>query len=337
MELIVAFMYAYSMNSKPFFIIIYGSTGVGKTDTALRIAQTVPAEIINIDVGQFYAPFSIGTAKPEWEKSHIKHHFFDIINEPCSYSVTEYRNVLLPLLKQVWDRGKVPIIVGGSGFYIKSLLFPPYAEIPHQKIDLTQLYQGRNLWELLYEIDPLRASHIDKGDSYRIVRALEIWHKTGILPTLYAPRYIPPADYLLIYLTRERDELNKIINDRVTEMIKRGWLDEVEQLRSTAWEPFIKEKKLIGYSELLDYLNGERNEKKLAKTVEIIQDKTRQYAKRQRTFWRMLEKEIMHAHQKQKSFLGCLETVNLTKSDINLYINELLRRLSYFIGYKNDE
>ena len=315
-----------------FLLVIFGPTSVGKTDFAFTIARGIPAEIVNMDVGQLYVPLAIGTAKPDWRASSVPHHLFDIINEPRNFTTIEYRTKLLDTLEGIWQRGKIPIVVGGSGFYLRSIFFPPRANTA--EIDVEGLYpSGTNFWQKLYEIDPDRAVQIDEHDMYRIKRALEIWHGTGKLPSSFVSTYHPPADFLLIMLTRERKELYERINARVHAMIQQGWLDEVAPLRDTAWEEFMQQKKLIGYNELLDYFskkNGKEND--LPRFVSRIQKRTRNYAKRQRTFWKMLEREFKTVASDQQQAVGCLETVNLTLVNLNLYIKELLDRLSV-IGY----
>jgi len=309
-------------------LIIYGPTGVGKTDLALAIAQATPAEIINMDAGQFYTPLSIGTAKPEWKDNPVAHHLFDIINSPINYSVAEYRTILYETVKEIHSRGNIPILVGGSGFYLHSLLFSQSSTVEYA--DISHLYpEGTDLWQKLYEIDPKRAERIDKSDKYRINRALGIWHATGKIPSSYAPVYKPEADYLLIFVERDRKELAERINARVHEMLKHGWIKEADELRGTPWESFIKKKNIIGYSELFDYLSGNKTEYAFSTMVEKIQSRTRQYAKRQFTFWRKLEREIKKERRYTDTGIGCLETVNLTNAKIHLYINELLKRLTY--------
>ena len=108
---------------QPFTLIIYGPTGVGKTDLALDLAQHIPIEIINMDMGQFYTPLSIGTAKPDWKNSPVPHHLFDIINEPRNFTVSEYRILFYKKVGEIIERGNLPVVVGGSGFYLHSLLF----------------------------------------------------------------------------------------------------------------------------------------------------------------------------------------------------------------------
>ena len=302
-------------------LIVYGPTGVGKTDFVNQLTQQVPAEIINMDMGQFYTPLTIGTAKPDWRNAPVPHHLFDIIGEPKNFTVTEYRDLVTKTLKDIWHNKALPILVGGSGFYLKSLFFPPQAETVPQR----EYPEGVDLWKELFDIDPQRAAQIDKHDTYRIKRALDIWYATGKKPSSYQPQYNPIAPAMLICLTRERDELYARINARVVQMMDEGWLDEVAQLQSSGWESFIKRKKIIGYHELLDYLAGEKTEKSLKQTIQTIQTKTRNYAKRQLTFWKMLQKEL---NQAPTDIGVTLETVNLTSTDLHLYIKQLQDKLS---------
>jgi len=305
-------------------LIIYGPTGVGKTDLALAIAERVPAEIINMDVGQFYEPLSIGTAKPEWKKSPIPHHLFDIISTPLNYTANDYREAVYELIEEVRSRGNLPILVGGSGFYLHALLFSNSAA--GEDKDFSHLYRDQaDLWKKLNEIDPERAVRINKNDKYRIQRALNIWHATGKLPSSFSFPYNPQADYLLLFVERDREELRNRINQRVKEMFEHGWIQEVERLIDTPWQEFIRKKNLIGYREIVDYLAGEKDKKSFSSMVEMISAQTRQYAKRQFTFWRKLEREIKKEKQYTGMSVGCLETVNLTTTTIDLYSNELLK------------
>ena len=308
-------------------LIIYGPTGVGKTEIALAIAQQIPSEIINMDVGQFYTPLSIGTAKPDWKNSTVPHHLFDIIDTPLNYTASEYRTLLYKTAKEIIQRGNLPILVGVSGFYLHALLFPPQATIEDK--DISDRYPpGTDLWQKLYAIDPQRAIRIDKTDEYRIKRALNIWHATGKLPSSYVPVYKPELDYIVLFVERDREELKKRINLRVLEMLNHGWLDEAKNLINTPWKEFIQNKNLIGYPEIFDYVSGQVTDSAFDAMVDTISAQTRQYAKRQFTFWRKLEREIKKETQYTGANIGCLETVNLTNVGIHLYINELLKRLA---------
>ena len=121
--------------AKPSVIIVYGPTGVGKTDFALKIAECLPVEIINMDVGQLYTPLSIGTAKPDMRTVPVAHHGFNVLSEPEHFTVVAYRTLCEQLIKDIWSRGKVPVLVGGSGFYLKSLFFPPLSAENEKDVD----------------------------------------------------------------------------------------------------------------------------------------------------------------------------------------------------------
>ncbi len=316
-----------------FFIALYGPTAVGKTDLSLAIAQQLSAEIINMDVGQFYAPLSIGTAKPDWRSFSTPHHLFDTIDSPRDFSVTEYRQIVLETMERIWKRNHVPLLVGGSGFYLSSLLFPPLSGSaePAEAFPLL-LKDPKSLWQELNNVDPLRAAALHPHDTYRIQRALQIWHTTQQKPSERQTRYQPPASHLIIFLTRDRSELYARINERVKIMIKQGWIEEVERLIESPWKDFLQKKRLIGYPELIEYATHEKTADALQKTLETIQQKTRNYAKRQETFWRMLEKKLaaVQSTPSNAQLWSKLITINLTIPTSDQYISDLLNSLSPF-------
>lgn len=283
------------MKKKNSILILYGPTGVGKTDCAVALAQRMNGEIINMDMGALYTPLSIGTAKPDWQSYPIPHHLFDIIDSPRNVTVVEYRSLVVSLLKSIWERGKMPILVGGSGFYLKSLFFPPAnAPISDESEHYGHL-DPKNLWAHLYDIDPTRARSIDPHDVYRIKRALDIWYSTGIKPSAYKPQFQPIAPFFLFFLRRSREELYARIDKRVIQMFDAGWESEVRQLMNSTWASFIKEKKIIGYDDILDYLHSHQTAKEKDALIKKIETKTRNYAKRQFTFWRSLQKDLQDA------------------------------------------
>lgn len=303
-------------------IVIFGPTAVGKTDFAQMLANQFPAEIVNADVGQFYTPLSIGTAKPNWRKSPTAQHLFDIINEPRMISVAHYRDHAKRVLGEIWNRNAIPILVGGSGFYSKSLFFPPELGNPIQNIG--QTISKNYSWQDLYQVDPERALDIHENDSYRITRALDIYYATGKKPSDYVPRYQPLGTFCFVYLTRDKQELNHRIGQRTAAMLEEGWLEEAARLKQTEWEPFLKKKKLIGYNDIFDYLDGDQKEKDLQKLIAVIARKTCNYAKRQLTFgnsfYDQLEKMLLENSDTRSS---CVR-FNLTCSDLELYIKQLL-------------
>ena len=306
-------------------IVLYGPTGVGKTDFSLLLASQIPVEIINMDVGSFYTPLTIGTCKPAWQQSAVVHHLFDIVDTAKNYSVAQYRTDVLALVSQIHGRGKMPLLVGGSGFYLKSLLFPPRAAGSSPMLQASTKSTA-DLWHELHTVDPKRAALIDKNDRYRIERAIAIWQETGQIPSSYAPTFDPIEKTYIVHITRERAQLYESINQRVISMFDQGWIDEVKNLMGSAWQPFLQEKKIIGYDDILKYLVS--SETKIDSLIERIQIKTRNYAKRQETFWRMLQKQLASAdpdcqHVQQ-------ETINLTLKNLDLYLKQLLPRITNF-------
>ena len=273
---------------KDFIIIITGPTGVGKTAKALALAEQYNAEIINADMGQLYKPLTIGTAKPDWRSFHITHHLFDVIDKPVNYTSIDFRNSVEKLINEIYERGKVPLIVGGSSFYINSLFFPPQGKKSTSK----RIYNDSTdqLWLRLKEIDPQRAKEIDCHDRYRIERALDIWFESQVLPSHYKPTFSPLTKKAsFIVLTRDKEDLYERINVRVQQMFDEGWIGEVKGL-SPEWHAFLLQKKIIGYDDIINFLNGKIVSKD--ELIALIQQKTRNYAKRQLTFNRMLIKKF---------------------------------------------
>lgn len=309
-----------------FMLVLAGPTGVGKSALAEKLAAHIPAEIINMDVGQFYTPFSIGTAKPAWRDSPIPHHLFDILDEPKNFTVVDYRRLLLETLEQVWSRGALPIVVGGSAFYLRSLLFPPDPALASIAVEAVDDVSDETAWDALYAFDPERAQALGKQDAYRIKRALAIWRATGKKPSTFKSVYNPPTNSLVVWVDRNRDQLYERIDRRVLAMINEGWLDEARQILATPWEDFLLKKKLIGYDAIIAFLrnssSGSQDE-----MLASIQKRTRNYAKRQIIFWRKLKKELASVAKQKHNFITDALEVNLTTVELDLYIKQLLHRI----------
>ncbi len=272
-------------------MIITGPTGIGKTDLALHIGAQQPSAIINADVGQFYTPLTIGTAKPDWHKSLIPHYLFDVLDDPVNMSVVGYRNLITPIIAGLGAKEKLPIIVGGSGFYIDALFFSQtLAKVAQQVYQKPTL----QLWHELQHIDPERAAAIQPADRYRIQRALDVWYNLGIKPSVCRPQYAPISRAVIFMLTAPVEFIYARINARVKHMFAAGWIDEVRAL-STTWQDFLLTKKLIGYDDIVLYLRTPQlHAKSYDELVARIQQRTRNYAKRQLTFNRMLTKKLAH-------------------------------------------
>lgn len=297
-----------------------GPTGVGKTEFAEQLGRTIRIEIINGDMGQLYTPLTIGTAKPDWKNSTIPHHLFDYLDQPRSCSAMEYCSMLSTIMQEIWARNNLPVIVGGSSFYMRSIFFPPHHAVSngHLPTELTAK-DTQSLWHHLMQIDPVRAQHVHPHDRYRIMRALDIWYQHGVLPSEQRPRCQVPAPALVIFLHRDRAELYQRINARVESTMRAGWLNEVKNL-SSAWQQFVVDKKIIGYPDIINYLAYSDQEVHYEQLVTTIQQKTRNYAKRQLTFWRSLRRDLLACGDKIT-----LEEPTLTLLDLNLYIKQLSR------------
>ncbi len=323
------------MNTHSFVIILHGPTGVGKTECADYLASILPVELVNSDMGQLYTPLTIGTAKPDWRASTTSHHLFDILDAPELFSVKAYRERLKQIVRTIWEQQKIPLIIGGSSYYVMALFFPPLQPNPKYEKEVSAYDDNEDIWQKLHEVDPERAEQIDPADTYRIARALEIWQSTGTKPSSYKPVYDPIADYYFIWITRDRDELYQRINERVVEMMNAGWIEEVTALRGTQWEPFLRKKKIIGYTEILEYLEGEIPYDKM---VSMIQKRTRNYAKRQITFWRMLKAKLENALKTADAAHKdrcAIDTVNLTNNTIERYSERLKQTIKNILAKKS--
>ncbi|WP_171814722.1 tRNA (adenosine(37)-N6)-dimethylallyltransferase MiaA [Candidatus Babela massiliensis] len=318
------------------FIIVSGPTGVGKTDFAEKLAQSISLKtaIVNIDVGQFYKPLSIGTAKPDLSDVQYgsRYYLFDIIDQPKDLTASEFREILLKLLKDLWANNILPIIVGGSSFYVKSIFYPPISILNNSSngLDFSNI-STQDLYNRLKEVDEIRAQEIHSNDRYRIERALYLWNTTSIKPSNLKPKFDCPGECLFYYITREREELYSIINQRTYKMFDLGWLEEVKNLDNN-WKKFLLKKKLIGYPEIIKYLdNSSFDDYDFDNLVQDISQKTRAYAKRQLIFWRSLKADLILSNL-SKGFIKDIKEINLTLLNLDLYINQLCIEIEKFVS-----
>lgn len=316
-------------------IIISGPTGVGKTETVEAIAKNIPCEIINVDIGSFYTPLTIGTAKPDLSKVVVSHHLFNILNAPERYTVVEFRKKAQQLIQEISARGNIPLFVGGSAFYIQALFYalpeiPAIENQPELENTLSKK-TSEELWNELRICDPIRAAQIHQHDQYRLIRALSIFYGTGTKPSDYSSKFEPLGIFYTIFLDRDREDMYARINDRTKIMLKSGWIEEVKALQNGPWENFLLDKKIIGYDTILRYLDGNQDIKELE--YAIAQD-TRHYAKRQVTFLKKLIKQLETSISEEENLWAnqCLvEQINLTLYEHGLYIKHLLNTLRKFI------
>ena len=278
-------------------VIIAGPTASGKSDCAVTLARLINGEIINADTAQMYTRISVGTAKPsDWRFHDIPHHLFDVCSEPIDFDVVQYRSRIVALVDEVTSRQKTPILVGGSLFYIKSLLFPPHAikgdvaAIP----PCVHALSTQQLWNHLHEIDSVRAAQIHMHDTYRVMRALAIWYDSGEKPSALVPQFKPPFPVQMLFLSPPLEQLYERINRRTELMVNAmGWIDEVAGLvQDSSWWEFVKAKGFIGYAALAEWIEAGGVAAELPTVIAHIQQDTRNYAKRQRTFWRSFMRQL---------------------------------------------
>lgn len=261
-------------------IVILGPTGVGKTRLSIEIAKKYNGEIINADSMQIYRYLDIGTAKiKEEEKEGIPHHLFDIKNLDEEYSIYNYQKDCRNKIKEILSKGKTPIIVGGTGLYIKSALYN-YKLNDKKTNNIYDNYSTKELYNKLIKLDNKCIGKIDKNNRKRIINAINFYldNKKSITENITNKILY---DSIFIGLTTNRDNLYHIIDDRVDKMIKEGLIEEVK----TFYEQNIRTKPLIGgigYKELYGYFDGKIE---LSDAINLIKKNSRHYAKRQYTFF----------------------------------------------------
>lgn len=279
-----------------------GPTACGKSNVALeladrlRIEQRLAIEIVSLDSMTLYRRMNIGTAKPSSEDCRrVPHHLFDILEPSQDFSVAEYLVAAEQVCGEIVARGGTPLFVGGTGLYLRSLLRgvfegPPANDELRKRLESEAASDGANvLHRRLQQLDPITAERLHPNDLRRVMRALEVIELTG-QPMSAQHREEPlPLDQRpanVMWLVPPRDWLFDCINRRVKAMLDAGWLDEVRSLLDEPQPLSHTARQALGYKELIEHLRGERT---LTETVELIQTRTRQFAKRQHTWFRNLE------------------------------------------------
>jgi len=274
-------------------LVIVGPTAVGKTKTAIQVAHRLQGEVVSADSRQVYRYMNIGTAKPDWnEREGVPHHLIDIVDPDEEFSVADYQRLAQGVIKEIWKRNKLPILAGGTGFYINAVIdnynFSSTAvnwEFRQRMQQLGEKYGGGYLLEKLRLADPVTAERLHPHDLRRIIRALEVYEFTGCPLSQWEREQDQDSPYLLhmVGLTMERASLYAVINERVEEMIARGLIDEVRVLLARGYSPDLNSMQGLGYKEIIPYLEGKVS---LKEAVEILQRNTRRFAKRQLTWFR---------------------------------------------------
>ena len=273
--------------------VICGPTASGKTSFTVELALRLGGEVISADCMLVYRGMDIGTAKPtEDEMRGVPHHMIDLLSPKEPFSVSDYTVRALPLCNRLSAEGKVPVICGGTGFYIQSLLFARSNgnvgadESIRKKYERYVLEKGTEaLHAKLAAVDPESAEKLHPNDVKRVIRALEIYELTGIKKSAQADAPVPRFPYIAAAFAYPREELYVRINRRVDEMLAAGLVDEVEVLLAQGVDESCQSMQGIGYKEVVKYLKNEIN---YSTMCDIIKQNTRNYAKRQITFFKKL-------------------------------------------------
>lgn len=273
-------------------IVIAGPTAVGKTNLSIKLAKEINGEIISGDSMQVYRNMNIGTSKiKQHEMKNIPHYMIDIKDPSESFSVAQFKAHVQSYITKIINKNKIPIIVGGSGLYIQSVLYDYKFSDRKRDRQRTERLERQfiengiePLYERLKEIDPIQAKRIHPNNHRRVIRALEIYDTTGKTMTEHEKEQIsnPIYDYYIIGLTMERHLLYDKINSRVDDMIAEGLVDEVRSLYMQNLED-TQAMKAIGYKEIIPYIKGEIS---LEEAINVLKRNTRRYAKRQLTWFR---------------------------------------------------
>lgn len=274
-------------------VLLAGPTGVGKTALSLKLARQLDSEIVNADSMQIYRYLDIGTAKPTAEERRlVRHHLLDIIDPDENFDAARYLEQARPVIEALHRRRKIPLVVGGTGLYMKVLtrgICHGAPDDPRLRQQLLEEEQQRGLaclHEELQQVDPGLAERIHVHDRQRIIRALEVYRLTGKPLSFWHDKHrfaqnLYPT--IKIFLYRSREKLYQRIDARVHKMLEQGFVDEVRQLLAQGYVPQLKSMQSLGYRQLVHYLRGTYD---LPTAIGQIQRDTRRYAKRQLTWFR---------------------------------------------------
>ena len=285
--------------NKPKVIVICGPTASGKTALSIELAKKINGEIISSDSMQIYKDMNIGTAKPSIDETQgIKHYLLDFVEPNKRYSVADFKKDAERAIEEILDKGKIPIIVGGTGLYVDSLIYG----IEYQDIKFDEQYRKKleniakqegleKLYNEAKKIDPQAMEKISTNDQKRILRVLEIYKATGKNKTeqeIESRKNGVKYDYKVFAINMDREKLYERINKRVDIMIEQGLVQEVQDLLEK-YDEFPTAMQGLGYKEVVEYLQGKMTENEM---IDKIKMETRRYAKRQITWFKKNKQTI---------------------------------------------
>lgn len=281
-------------------IILTGPTAVGKTALSIRLAQAVGGEIISADSMQVYRHMDIGSAKvTAKEMDGVPHHLIDVLEPSDEFHVVIFQKMAKQAIQEIRKRGHIPIVAGGTGFYIQALLYDidftkeeDAGGTIRQELEALTAEKGNSyVHALLREVDPASAEAIHENNTKRVIRALEYYRLTGEKISIHNEterQKESPYQFLYYVLNTDRSILYERINQRVDKMMEEGLVEEVQRLKDMGMTRGMVSMQGLGYKEILDYLNGECS---LSEAVDILKRDTRHFAKRQIT-WFKRERDV---------------------------------------------
>ncbi|WP_420852211.1 tRNA (adenosine(37)-N6)-dimethylallyltransferase MiaA [Paenibacillus hamazuiensis] len=289
-------------------LVLVGPTAVGKTKLSLELAEALNAEVISGDSMQVYRGMDVGTAKAtEEERRRVPHHMIDIHDPDHPFSVAEFQAKARELIAEIAGRNRLPFIVGGTGLYVESVCYAYEfsegggdEEFREEQRKYALAHGEEALHAKLREVDPISADRLHPNDQRRIIRALEIYHMTGIPMSeqLAAQKKQSPYELCIVGLTMERGLLYKRIEDRIDEMMEQGLVQEVRRLLDQGYTTDLVSMQGLGYKEIAAYLQGNLT---LGEAVELLKKNTRRFAKRQLSWFR---------HMKDIEWVDVTDTAN---------------------------
>lgn len=276
--------------------VIIGPTCVGKTDLSIELSLAINAEVVSCDSRQVYIGMDIGTAKTPYHlRQIVRHHLIDVVYPDAKYNAQMWSEQAKTALHAIRARGRIPLVVCGTGLYLAALTegFFPLPEMNRRKASAIEkriqtIEKKGSLREYLKQIDPEMAESIHPNDAYRLRRAIEIYLLTGKTPSYHRKRAHKSGkkNYLFIGLTMERELLYMRIDRRVEEMVRSGFVEEIDHLLKLGYPGELAAFHAPGYTDFIKYLSGELSKEA---AIEETKTKTRNYAKRQFTWFRRIE------------------------------------------------
>jgi tRNA dimethylallyltransferase len=303
---------------KPKVIVICGPTASGKTALSIELAKKINGEIVSADSMQIYKDMDIGSAKPTVEEMQgIKHYLLDFVLPSKRYSVADYKKEATKAIEDIISKGKTPIVVGGTGLYVDSLIY----NIDYPEMEFDEEYRNvleervekeglQKLYEEAKQIDIEAMEHISPNDKKRILRVLEVYHQTGKTKTEQekeSRKNEVPYEYHVFALTMDREKLYDRINKRVDIMVEQGLIDEVKNIVKK-YSEYPTAMQALGYKEIKEYLDGKISKEE---AIEKVKHETRKYAKRQLTWFRKNKQTIW------------IDALNNKEENINIILEEI--------------